>query len=68
MKSREITVTARDGSGIEEQADLIVCEVCDGEDWHLYQLKRAAGGHPHIQCTACGTTFCCGNCDQGAVS
>jgi hypothetical protein len=59
MKTEPTTVVARDGSGAETPANVVICEECDYAAFYLFILE---GGHQHIQCAACDTTFCDGSC------
>jgi hypothetical protein len=55
MKTRlDFVTSAEDGSMVI--AETIICEECDGDTFHIFIIK----GHNHLQCVACGVTFCGG--------
>lgn len=63
MKTRQIEVEARDGSGDKVPASLIVCPSCGdrpprGDLFLLYYV----GDCLHLQCSDCGETFCNQTC------
>lgn len=57
MKTKIIEV--RDQDGVPAEAELMICDKCDGDKWVMYFLW---GTHNHAQCAACGTVFCDGRC------
>jgi hypothetical protein len=60
MKTQEITVTARDGSGLTVQAELLLCAEC-GEAGPFF-VYAVDGRHLHFQCSRCTMTFCDNSC------
>jgi hypothetical protein len=60
MKTKEVTVTARDGSGLKVQAALLLCPGCDMEGPFIVYL--VAGEHLHFQCFICEESFCDNSC------
>lgn len=58
----KVIVSARDGSGIERQANQPVCS-CGSRAFIIFDI----GGHQHLQCFCCETTYCDGRCGSPAV-
>jgi hypothetical protein len=54
MKTRLDFVTNDIGGMI--MAEVIICAECDNDSFHIFNVK----GHSHLQCVACGETFCGG--------
>jgi hypothetical protein len=46
---------------------LAVCSACRGERFLIFKIAAPDGGHQHVQCAACGTTFCDGSCGDAAA-
>lgn len=56
---KDVEVSSRvDGEKVP--AKLCTCPNCQGEEWIVYLVRD----HPHLQCVACGETFCQGDCRQ----
>ncbi len=53
MKTREIEVVSR-SDGDKVPATLLLCGECSGEEFLVYVIDD----HPHLQCVACGETYC----------
>jgi hypothetical protein len=59
METKDVKVT--DKFGEEIPAELIICPECRGEEFNIYTI---GANHNHLQCTACGRSFCQGGCDE----
>jgi hypothetical protein len=59
LHMEEIVVHAMDGT--PTQAKLQVCE-CGGREWLVYAIEVAGKERPHMQCVACGASYCDGAC------
>ena len=57
MKYRDITIQSRIGGEVVK-AKLFECDQCGASEFLIYDV----GGHPHLQCVKCDTTFCQGDC------
>lgn len=57
LHAKDIVIHDQDGT--PAPAKLQLCE-CGNETWHVYLLNAT---HLHLQCTACGTSYCDGRCD-----
>jgi hypothetical protein len=58
MQTKRIKIQARDGSDMDALAQLMICEECSCESFHIYSLDGHS--HPHLQCCECGATYCTG--------
>ena len=57
MKTEHSNVT--DLAGRVVPADVVVCERCSGMAFFCFMIR---GQHQHIQCIACGESYCDGTC------
>lgn len=56
MKTKTVIVTDEDGN--PKEATMPVCEVCNGDTFHLFVVA----GHNHLQCAnpICNESYCQG--------
>lgn len=59
--SKIAEVVDRDGG--RHLARVYVCAGCDSEHFHIFLID---GRHQHIQCSACGVSYCDGTCHYDA--
>lgn len=52
-----------DGTGGKHLAQVYVCDACEGETFHIFLVH---GKHQHLQCVACGVSYCDGTCHHDA--
>jgi hypothetical protein len=64
MKTEPVDVV--DLAGATRVADMIVCEHCAGKTFFLFQVRHMVGEHIHLQCAACGVSYCDGACATDA--
>jgi hypothetical protein len=61
MKTREVRVISA-VSYERKAADLVICQVCQGEEFNIYYIKPSKT--PHLQCVECRNIYCDGNCED----
>lgn len=66
LRTHEVIVRARDGTGEEVKAKLVFCPVCMQNMFHIFWIGSEEG-HPHFQCVRCDETYCKegGDCNDG---
>jgi len=59
MDTQQTEVT--DMFGAKVSADLVICPECQNDGFHLFVIGT---NHNHLQCSACGKSFCQGGCAE----